>query len=282
MSSPDMACRFAPVKPPALQAVARAGATVTYKWGEYYSSHKGPVITYMARVSTPNPNPTTLDWFKIDEDTYDTATHLFGSDKLVNNKMVYTLKIPSNLKAGDYIIRHELVALHYALKDQGPEFYISCANIKILGDGTAVPKKDETVRFPGAYKPDNPYLKFNLHSHENKYVSPGPQVMAGLEFKPPQGSPPVVKETGIGSGFQWEAYLAVKNMGDAVSESVVKSDSKLNPGGGGCIWEPGQDPSKGVCTPINGGHDMVKSGTNSRGQFDYKGAKPKGPKRFMA
>lgn len=40
MSSPDMACRFAPVQPPALIAVARAGSNVTYSWGAYYQSHK--------------------------------------------------------------------------------------------------------------------------------------------------------------------------------------------------------------------------------------------------
>jgi hypothetical protein len=54
----------------------------------------------------------------------------------------------------------------------------------------------------------------------------------------------------------------------------VKNDDKLNPGGGGCIWEPGQAESTAVCTPINGGHDMIKSPTNGRGQFDYKGQRP--------
>jgi hypothetical protein len=40
MSSADMACRFAPVQPPALMAVARAGSNVTYSWTAYYSGHK--------------------------------------------------------------------------------------------------------------------------------------------------------------------------------------------------------------------------------------------------
>jgi hypothetical protein len=40
MSSADMACRFAPVQPPALMAVARAGSNVTYNWGAYYIGHK--------------------------------------------------------------------------------------------------------------------------------------------------------------------------------------------------------------------------------------------------
>jgi hypothetical protein len=127
----------------------------------------------MGRLSSPKQDPTTVDFFKIHENAYDTKTHLFGSEVLYNNNMTWTIQIPSNLKAGDYIIRHELVALHYATKELGPEFYISCLNVKVLGDGTAEPTKEDTVRFPGAYKPDDPYLNFDLHRHENKYVSCG-------------------------------------------------------------------------------------------------------------
>ncbi|KAF2665381.1 hypothetical protein BT63DRAFT_63268 [Microthyrium microscopicum] len=275
MSSPDMACRFAPVQPPALIAVARAGANVTYSWGAYYQSHMGPVITYMGKLASPTQDPTTVDFFKIYEDGYDTKTHEFGSQRLYANNMTGTVQIPSNLKAGDYIMRHELVALHYAKKEMGPEFYISCLNVKVLGDGTAEPKKEDLVRFPGAYKPDDPYLAFDLHHHENKYIVPGPKLFQA-EFNAPKGDRPIVKETGVGSGATWEAYKAIKNLGDFVSESVVTNDDKLNPGGGGCIWEPGQAESTAVCTPINGGHDMVKSPTNARGQFDVKkGQQPK-------
>jgi lytic cellulose monooxygenase (C1-hydroxylating) len=128
-------------------------------------------LKYMGHLSSPTQDPTTVDFFKINEDSYHTETRLFGSEVLYKNNMTYTLQIPSNLKAGEYIIRHELVALHYATRELGPEFYISCLNVKVLGDGTAEPRKDDTVRFPGAYKPDNPYLNFNIYHHENKYVS---------------------------------------------------------------------------------------------------------------
>ncbi len=89
----------------------------------------------------------------------------------------------------------------------------------------------------------------------------------------------------MGSGPQWDAYKRVKGMGDYVHESVVKSDDKLNPGGGGCIWEPGQPESSAICTPLNGGHDMIPSNTNARGQYDYKPPKEntemKAIKRFI-
>jgi cellulase len=128
-------------------------------------------MKYMGHLSNPKQDPTTVDFFKIRDDSYDTKTRMFGSEVLYENNMTYTVQIPSNLKPGDYIIRHELVALHYATKPLGPEFYISCVNVKVLGDGTAEPSKEFYARFPGAYKPDNPYLNFNIYHHENKYVS---------------------------------------------------------------------------------------------------------------
>jgi len=123
----------------------------------------------MGRINSPTQDPTTVDFFKIHEVTYDPKTDQWANDMLVNNKNSWKVQIPSDLKAGDYIIRHEIVALHYAVRENaGPEFLISCANVKILGDGTAEPK--DTVRFPGAYKADNPSLKVNVYYNENRYV----------------------------------------------------------------------------------------------------------------
>jgi hypothetical protein len=74
--------------------------------------------------------------------------------------------------------------------------------------------------------------------------------------------------------MSWEVYKALKKAGDSVHEGVVNRDDAMNPGGGGCRWEPGADPSTAKCTPLNGGHTMVNSGTNGYGQFDLKPLKP--------
>jgi hypothetical protein len=124
----------------------------------------------MGRLNSPTQDPTTVDLFKIHEATYDPKNDLWANDMLVNNKNSWKVQIPSDIKAGDYIIRHEIVALHYAVRENaGPEFLISCANVKVLSDGTVEPK--DTVRFPGAYKADTPSLKVNVYYHENRYVS---------------------------------------------------------------------------------------------------------------
>lgn len=65
-------------------------------------------------------------------------------------------------------------------------------------------------------------------------------------------------------------YKQVKDRADKASEGVLNRDDKVNPGGGGCLWEPGTDPSTAVCTPRNGGHEMTPTSTNAYGQFDPK------------
>lgn len=45
VSSLDMTCRFRPLREPALEAVARAGANITFKWTDWFTNHKGPLLT---------------------------------------------------------------------------------------------------------------------------------------------------------------------------------------------------------------------------------------------
>lgn len=47
----------------------KAGDKVKLLWSDWPSSHKGPVITYLAKCpgDCSIVNPTTLDWFKIDQ-----------------------------------------------------------------------------------------------------------------------------------------------------------------------------------------------------------------------
>jgi hypothetical protein len=45
VASPDITCRFTPLKEPGIEAVARAGSTISFQWLDWFQSHKGPVIT---------------------------------------------------------------------------------------------------------------------------------------------------------------------------------------------------------------------------------------------
>lgn len=45
------------------------------------------------------------------------------TDELIKNNFTSSTTIPRNLKAGNYVIRHEIIALHSAGNDNGAQFY---------------------------------------------------------------------------------------------------------------------------------------------------------------
>jgi hypothetical protein len=69
---------------------------------------------------------------------------------------VASVTLPSNIAPGNYIIRHEIIALHLADSLGGAEFYPSCSQLTISGSGTGVPTSGEVVSLPGAYADDDP------------------------------------------------------------------------------------------------------------------------------
>lgn len=137
-------------------------------------TNKGPVMAYLAAVPSATQSTVTgLKWFKIFENGLDTTTHQWGSDKLFVNKGNATFTIPSCLKAGQYLLRAEAIALQSAASYPGAQFYMSCAQLSITGSGTASPA---TVSFPGAYKSTDPGIVISSIYGVTSYQAPGPTV----------------------------------------------------------------------------------------------------------
>ncbi|KAG8921728.1 hypothetical protein FRC02_012395 [Tulasnella sp. 418] len=166
-----------------------AGATVTTEWHHQLqpngynpsiaddpigSSHKGPVIHYLAKVdSALNPTVTGLKWFKIHEARlYSDGT--WAVDKLIKQQGKWDFKIPSCIPPGNYLLRSEIVALHPASSYPGAQFYMECAQINITGGGSTSPA---TVSFPGAYHGSDPGITVNIYyPTPTSYTIPGPPV----------------------------------------------------------------------------------------------------------
>jgi hypothetical protein len=122
----------------------------------------------LGRLKSQNMKPQDVEFFKINEGSYDSKTALWASDQMMLNNMTWKVQIPSGIKLGLYVMRHELIALHFGTKDIGAQFYISCLNVKITGHGTAEPPG---VRFPGAYGQFDPGIKKNIYFGASRYVS---------------------------------------------------------------------------------------------------------------
>nr|AAT64005.1 endoglucanase II [Volvariella volvacea] len=137
------------------------------------SSHKGPILAYLAKVDNAlTPNVTGLKWFKIYHDGL--SNGVWAVDKLITNKGKVTFTIPNCIPPGHYLLRVELIALHAAGSYPGAQFYMECAQINITGGGNTTPAN--TVSFPGAYSGSDPGVKVNIYSGLTSYVIPGPPV----------------------------------------------------------------------------------------------------------
>lgn len=75
---------------------------------------------------------------------------------LAVNGEVANVTLPSNIAPGNYIIRHEIIALHLANTLGGAEFYPSCSQLSLSGSGKGAPTSDELVSLPGAYSDNDP------------------------------------------------------------------------------------------------------------------------------
>jgi hypothetical protein len=141
----------------------------------------------------------------------------WASDKLIAQNYTWTSRIPSDIKAGTYVLRHELIALHDAKQQyngrtqSGAQFYPVCYNVEVIGSGTATP---DGQNFPGMYAITDAGIKVNVADVINanyvsskslvfldvllKYVlqiAPGVPKYAG-KYDAPTGPRPTITETG--------------------------------------------------------------------------------------
>ena len=173
VSTADITCNKG-ATPAALSAPVAAGAKVTFTWTTWPESHRGPAMTYMADCGGPcaAADPTKLSFFKIDHAGLH-ADGSWASDDVIKANGAYTVTIPADIRPGNYMLRHELLALHSAGNVNGAQFYPMCANLVVSGTGSATPAG---VRFPGAYSATDPGILVSIYNNPKSYTIPGPAV----------------------------------------------------------------------------------------------------------
>jgi cellulase len=86
----------------------------------------------MGLLPDENTKVQDVEFFKIDEGTYDPKTRVWGTDQLIKDNSTRTVRIPSDLKPGTYVVRHEIIGLHFAWQENkqkkisGAQFYPTC------------------------------------------------------------------------------------------------------------------------------------------------------------
>ncbi|KAK3317688.1 glycoside hydrolase family 61 protein [Cercophora scortea] len=169
------------------------GDNVTAIWSQWTHS-QGPVLVWMYKCAGAFSacDGAGAGWFKIDEAGFtgdgvktflDTEVNSgWGIAKLVGGNKGWSSKIPAGLAPGNYLIRHELIALHQA---NAPQFYPECAQIVVGGSGTAQPDASYKAAIPGYCSDSDANIKVPINNHQmaQTYKIPGPPVFKGTAAK---------------------------------------------------------------------------------------------------
>lgn len=175
-NNPDINC--GPGAGPASDiGTANPGSIVTFNWNPW-PHNTGPIIDYMASCGDTPCNQfdsRNAQWFKIAQVGRKNGNGEWVQQDIMNGQ-VASVQLPSNLAPGNYLIRHEIIALHLSSDYGGAEFYPSCSQIRVGGNGNGRPSPNELVTFPGAYSDTDSGILLNAFDNNAVYNFPGPAI----------------------------------------------------------------------------------------------------------
>lgn len=150
-----------------LSAPVKAGGKVEAIWSQW-THQQGPVMVWMYKCAGDfsSCDGSGTKWFKIDQMGM-TAPPLTGTSwgtAVVMAKLSWNSTIPATLAPGNYLIRHELLALHQA---NTPQFYPECAQVVVSGSGSAQPGSSYLAAIPAYASADDPGVNVRIELHHN-------------------------------------------------------------------------------------------------------------------
>ncbi|KZT04041.1 lytic polysaccharide monooxygenase [Laetiporus sulphureus 93-53] len=195
LSDPNLACGPGALAAP-VDAEAAPGSAVNLTWvsgsGGPWPHEVGPILTYMTHCENTTTcaefNTSGARWFKIDEvGKKSNGTGWVQEEIMLGAK--FNVTIPDGLAPGPYLFRNEMIGLQNAMAPGGAEFFPSCTQLQITGNGTGVPALNDTVAFPGAYSPTDPGILFDAYDNPNAaYIFPGPPIVTLTNVTAPENT----------------------------------------------------------------------------------------------
>ncbi|KAJ4300623.1 hypothetical protein N0V88_003307 [Collariella sp. IMI 366227] len=190
LNSPDMACGRDGQQAVAFTCPAEAGSKLTLEFrmwadasqpGAIDPSHLGSTAIYLKPVSNiATDSASGPGWFKIFHEGYDTTTSQWSTQKLIANRGLLSIDLPSALPTGYYLFRSEILTLQNVTHDTivDPQFYVGCAQLFISGTSSSPsPSPCQPRLHPRPHLPTDPGLHFNVYKDDpvaNSYHVVGP------------------------------------------------------------------------------------------------------------
>lgn len=194
-TQPDIVCHRGGTSSIAHVPVA-PGDRVHFQWNGWPQSHNGPIQTYLAACDSSNTNAsngcasvdkTKLELFKMDDSAPAFLNDsggppgLWATEVLIVNNNSWLIEIPTALAPGPYVLRHEIIALHYANTTNGAQNYPQCFNLWVTGplDNTTRAAHSSTGDPTGTlatnmYHEDEAGILVDIDRAMTTYAIPGP------------------------------------------------------------------------------------------------------------
>ncbi|KAF1831295.1 glycoside hydrolase family 61 protein-like protein [Decorospora gaudefroyi] len=180
----------APGDPARVYIPISAGQNITAVYMSWVHT-VGPMIAWMAYCDNETNDCETFesetgDWFKIGQKglldgSIETGEWFQKSfSRWDGSPSLWSEMVPRGLRAGRYLVRHEIISLHSANK---PQFYPECAHLEVSSDGDEYPTQEYMVKIPGVWNMDQPEINIDIYSPDvsdlTVYNIPGPPVWTG-------------------------------------------------------------------------------------------------------
>ncbi len=197
-TTPEITCHLNGAPAPA-HAPVRAGDNIHVQWNGWPFGHQGPVLSYLAPCTNTQDgcvsvNKTSLLWTKIDDSSpalisqKDGPPGNWASHVMISNNNTWTVHIPSGLKPGPYVLRHEAIALHYAKGANGAQNYPLCMNLWVEPPAASTkeikPFTLDNFKATEFYRANDPGIHVDIFQSLTAYAVPGPTVAANAEPVP--------------------------------------------------------------------------------------------------
>ncbi|KAI4181683.1 MAG: hypothetical protein L6R41_006470 [Letrouitia leprolyta] len=255
-SNPDIICHKGAMPAQKYVTVA-AGETVELQWTKWPESHHGPVIDYLANCNgeCTTVEKTKLQFNKIDEMGLIDWTAMPGnwaSDKLIAANNSWTVTVPKSVAPGNYVLRHEIIALHSSQNQDGAQNYPQCINLKVTGSGTD--KLASGTLGTSLYKPDDAGIFLNIYNKLTSYTIPGPKLYSGASFGAVTSVNGASSTTASSGGYGAAPTSSASSAAAYQTTTLVSSPTAPF----GNSTSPTSKPSKKPCTTA--GHAVPKKG----------------------
>lgn len=187
---PDIICHV-DATPGQLSLTVVAGDSIGLQWTDWPEGHHGDVVNYLANChgKCEDVDKTKLRFNKIDERglIHSNPDHPIGkpgdgvttgywaTDELRKNGNKAWFKVPEWVAPGNYVLRHELMALQSAMiTGTGIQHYPQCINLIVTGQGSD--NLESGTLGTDLYRKDQPGVVVNIFRNPGESSVPGPEV----------------------------------------------------------------------------------------------------------